>query len=334
MTGSFYRGLLVLKMIPHEPAGISTSQIRDRLASEHEIAVDTRTVQRDLASIEMVFPLGRSDGASAQVFWPRNCQVELMPSHDDYSALTWNLLDEYLSPLLPASMAEQARPLFDTARRYLEEGDRQAVRQWRTRVRAIPRSFELHPPDIDPAVQRAVYEALYHGDQLRVSYCSRGSADCRDLDLHPQALVVRESVFYLLARVDGYDDIRHFALHRMARADINGRDAEFDADFDLDAYIRSGAFAYPEGDRVDLVLRFAAYVGQHLLETKLCEDQSSTELDDGRLEIRARVRDTQQLRWWLLGFGAAVEVVAPNSLREFIREQARGMLARHDGHHE
>jgi predicted DNA-binding transcriptional regulator YafY len=37
------------------------------------------------------------------------------------------------------------------------------------------------------------------------------------------------------------------------------------------------------------------------------------------------VLDTLQLRWWLLGFGDQVEVVAPKSLRQEFAETARNM---------
>jgi predicted DNA-binding transcriptional regulator YafY len=37
------------------------------------------------------------------------------------------------------------------------------------------------------------------------------------------------------------------------------------------------------------------------------------------------VLDTQQLRWWLLGFGDGVEVMKPAKLRREFRDMARGM---------
>ena len=46
---------------------------------------------------------------------------------------------------------------------------------------------------------------------------------------------------------------------------------------------------------------------------------------DGRVRVTARVRDTMQLRWWLLGFGEQVEVIGPETLREEFAETAREM---------
>ncbi|MDZ7790344.1 MAG: WYL domain-containing protein [Xanthomonadales bacterium] len=325
MTGSFYRGQMVVQMIPHEPQGITTREIHQRLRERYEIDTSIKTVQRDLADIRLMHPLESTEEPTPRHYWPRHAQVELVPGHDDYSALTWGLLEDYLEPLIPASMASQARPVFDTARRYLESGDRSKVREWRRRVRMIPRAMALRPPDIDPAVQQEAYEALWDSEQLKVQYFSRSSGRDRELILHPQALVVREGVFYLVAQVDGYDDVRHFALHRMTAVSNQYRPATRAADFDLDDYIARGGFAYVESGEVDLVLRFDSYVGQHLLETPLSENQTSSTLADDRIEIRASVLDSQQLRWWVLGFGSAVEVVEPVALREWVAAEVKQM---------
>jgi predicted DNA-binding transcriptional regulator YafY len=38
-------------------------------------------------------------------------------------------------------------------------------------------------------------------------------------------------------------------------------------------------------------------------------------IDDDRERLMATVKDTQELRWWLLGFGEGVEIIEPASLR-------------------
>ena len=62
-------------------------------------------------------------------------------------------------------------------------------------------------------------------------------------------------------------------------------------------------------------------VAQHLLETPLSQDQTLEMLDEGRVRITATVKDTGQLRWWLMGFGAQVEVIGPESVRQAIAGQ-------------
>ncbi len=52
-------------------------------------------------------------------------------------------------------------------------------------------------------------------------------------------------------------------------------------------------------------------------ETRLSEDQKIEDLGDHEwVRVTASVLNTQQLRWWLLGFGAYVQVLEPLELRE------------------
>ena len=68
-------------------------------------------------------------------------------------------------------------------------------------------------------------------------------------------------------------------------------------------------------------------MGIHVTESRLSRDHRATTQDDGRVLVEATVADTADLRWWLLSFGAAVEVLSPDGLRAEIRSQARGMAA-------
>ncbi|MBL8474291.1 MAG: WYL domain-containing protein, partial [Rhodocyclaceae bacterium] len=68
----------------------------------------------------------------------------------------------------------------------------------------------------------------------------------------------------------------------------------------------------------------------HLEETPLAGDQTLDTLPDGRLRITAGVLLTQQLEWWLLGFGDAVEVLAPPALRAHMAARLREAARRYD----
>jgi hypothetical protein len=64
----------------------------------------------------------------------------------------------------------------------------------------------------------------------------------------------------------------------------------------------------------------------------LSTDQIITPLADSQW-VRATVADTDQLRWWLLGFGNQVEVLEPVELREEFRWIARGLLDMYEPEH-
>ena len=85
------------------------------------------------------------------------------------------------------------------------------------------------------------------------------------------------------------------------------------ANFGLRDYDEDGRFGFGEGARIRLCIQIEKVTGQHLLESPLSTDQEVRELADS-LEITATVVDSARLRWWLRGFGDAVEVLAPPAL--------------------
>ena len=50
-------------------------------------------------------------------------------------------------------------------------------------------------------------------------------------------------------------------------------------------------------------------------EAYVTKDQDLKKLSDGRYRLKAKLADTSQVRWWLLGFGGQIEVVKPKSQR-------------------
>jgi predicted DNA-binding transcriptional regulator YafY len=50
-------------------------------------------------------------------------------------------------------------------------------------------------------------------------------------------------------------------------------------------------------------------------------------LEDGALHLQAKVVNTEQLRWWLLGFGDKVEVIKPKTLRQELAQIAASLHA-------
>ena len=71
------------------------------------------------------------------------------------------------------------------------------------------------------------------------------------------------------------------------------------------------------------------WLAEHLAELRLSAGQMLTPRKDGRVVVDASAPDTAELRWWLLGFGAQVEVVKPARLRREFRDITGALDARY-----
>jgi predicted DNA-binding transcriptional regulator YafY len=71
------------------------------------------------------------------------------------------------------------------------------------------------------------------------------------------------------------------------------------------------------------------FVASRVAETTWHPTQALTKNADGSLTWRARVSGTLEIRPWILGWGADVEVLAPQALRGEVAEVVRKAAARY-----
>lgn len=328
MPDTTLRQLTMLQLVPRRAPGKTPQEIREGLEAR-DFPINIRSVHRDLARLSELFPLTNDEGHPARWYWAEHAAEVSLPSQDPYSALTWQLIEEHLQPLLPRAVRRDAEPRFQEAREYLEAANATHLRRWKQRVKVIPRALELQPPEIEPDVLDAVYDGLLKMRQVEISYQRRSDRKISTMNIHPLAMVLRDGVMYLLVTFGDYTDVRKIAAHRIVSAELTDAPSREPENFELDRKILEKHFAYSDGTQIRLVLRMDQYVAEHLIEAPLSPRQKVSELEDGRVEIAARVLDSEQLRWWIKGFGFNIEVVEPKSLRDELRQEFQSLALRY-----
>lgn len=334
------RNLVLLGLIPRHPRSIATPELQAALAREG-FEVDLRTLQRDLAdklsprfqllcSADDPDPAVRRQRPYRWSFAP-GAQHSL-PRISPAAALAMQLAEGHLRHLLPPGVLAQLEPQFEEARRLLQSLGHNPLGHWAQRVRALPNGKALLPARVDPQVWETVADALLHRRQLTVDYLSRSKGAVRRLRLHPKAVVARGPVSYLIASVDGYSDIRHFALHRIQQAQAESTPAD-DAGFDLDAYLPIAAFSPRNGTgTVPLVADVHPQLAWTLRETPLSEDQVLEPLPDTDwMRLRASVPDDVEILRWALSLGDQVTVRTPAAIRKETLEIIASQYRRYSG---
>lgn len=328
-----YRQWHVLRRVPRYPQKITAQAIHDYLAGEN-IVVDERTVQRDLINLSVVFHITADEREKPFGWnWSKDAKSFDLAGLTVNEAITWVLAEQHLAQMLPTSAVEHLSPYFNAARDRLDrEPQPQRGRNWLNKVRTVPPTQPLISPKIDAEVQRAISEALLHEHQVKIQYRRKGERQTKLYQVHPLALIQRGSVLYLYGRLFDHPNARILALHRIESVEIlDDQFAVAPEGFDLDEQLAKGSLGFGHGEKIEITLRFHEGKGEHLHETQLSPDQRIDEHPDqkGVLTISAAVADTPQLRWWLLGFGDGVEVLAPPSLRHELSEVAAKMVTRY-----
>ena len=248
--------------------------------------------------------------------WKLNARGLGLPAVSDHESLVLMLAKQHLDKLLPASVMLAMNPLLDEARRRLDPyGGKRHLRSWPGKVAVVGQLQPLLPPKLASGVFETVTEALYSDQWLDIDYRNFAGESRDNRRVQPMALVQQGVRLFLVCQFEGYENLRHLALHRMRRARLSGLKFER-PDFDLDSHIRDGRFGFGHGERICLCLELDAKVADLLSETPISEDQYIRQLDEDTFELTASVVQSEQLRWWLRTFGPSISVISPSKLLE------------------
>lgn len=325
------RCLTLLQLIPRQPARCATSTLHSKL-KDKGFNISERSVQRDLLKLAESFPIVCHD-EERPFYWSfdRSAHFDL-PRQDTPTALAFCLAESHLDHLLPQAVMQQLAPQFRAAREHLNSLNQNQLAHWPQRVRAIPNGQALMPADIALEVWAAVSEALVEQRQLRVSYLSRSKGEPKTFSLHPQSLVSRHAVSYLVAMANDYQDLRHFALHRIQQAEVTTAPARQREDHDIDAYIAAGAFGFlrsgaAAAGEVELIADVDPQTAWLLRETPLAPGQELTLLPENDWQrLSVNLPDSQETLWWILGLNSCIRVHGPSHWVAEIRAHLEATL--------
>ncbi|MEW6647313.1 MAG: WYL domain-containing protein [Pseudomonadota bacterium] len=304
----------LLKLLPSHRPGKTAAELTRNLA-ELGYDVTKRTVERDLDSLVAVFPTIECNdkGQPYGWHWAPGASSDV-PGVTLAEALSLQMIEETLKPLLPASVLKAVEPRFrQAANKLASQKQHPGIARWADKVRNIPPALPLLPPRIDLAVLETVQSALLGEVQLEVDYHSMDAEAPQTRTLHPLAMVQRGPVTYLVATAYGYEDIRLYALHRISRAERLAERSKKPKTFDIDQYIQAGHFQFSNGKSLTLKARIVGWLARILGETPLSEDQTLIQDGDEYL-LTAHVADSWQLRWWILSQGPSITVIEPKYL--------------------
>ena len=323
----------MLRML-NRTSKVSTKELRSRLEGTG-FSVTERTIQRDLRDLSAVFPIVCDADEQARPSKPYGWSWKKDEPACDLGGLTipealaFQMLARFGTHFLPAGIEDCLQPYFRASERQLNASmGATAAKNWARKIRSVPPTQPLLPAPVSENVQQAVHASLMKNCCVKIRYRSEKA---KQAIVHPLGLVEHGRSVYLAARFESFDDARLLALHRISSVELLEESPASAPDgFDLDKYIADGAMGFGElGKSIRLQMRIRHQAGRHLIENRLSADQTIDDPGDGKLLVTATVNLTERLRWWLLGFGGDVEVLAPDELRQDIKKALEEAASRY-----
>jgi len=306
-----------------KPGGATLEELAAFLPADFNCHI--RTIRRDLEALEQRFPL-YTEHVDGHVRWKLvegfNRVPALQFSATELMALLYSR--DLLKPLegtvikdsLDSALTKAANALPPSAEEYLHNlqgwfavglGPHKRYRQHREVLEQLARAITRH---------RTV--------EMRYYTASRDSTTRRKVD--PYRLWFAAGALYLIGHCHMRRDVRMFAVDRIRSLAVTNRPCQMPLGFDLGAYVRD-ALIVMRGQPTEVALRFDKKTSAWAMDRVWHPSQRATVGKDGCLTLVLQVADTPELVSWVLGFGAGVRVVRPESLREKVRAEATAILA-------
>jgi len=173
--------------------------------------------------------------------------------------------------------------------------------------------------------------ALQHTVEMTYRTASRGNQPVsRRVD--PYCVVPFGRSWYMVGWCHLRSDVRTFKVDRIEHVRDTRVPFRVRSDFSLREFLTKswGVFQTSELPPEEVELEFSQTAAPWIAEEEWHPSQEIEPLPDGRIRFRVHIPVTPDFVRWVLNYGVDVTVIRPDSLREQVLAQARGIL-RHYG---
>lgn len=299
--------------------GKSASQLAGNLECH------SRTVYRDLEALQMAgFPL-YTEKREGRTLWSildaGRHQMPIPLSLTELMALYFSR--NMLKTLEGSAIYDSLVSLFEKVKATLPD-------EYSAYLEKVETSLEVGIKAHKPYEQfqkalAVVQEAVQRQCLIDMDYftMSRNASAVRRVS--PYKVWFYNETFYLIGHCHTRKSVRIFAVDRIKSIDLLDEKFEMPADFDAEAFMHA-SFGVFQGEPVQVRIRFKPQVAGYVKEKKWHPSQTLEEAPDGSTIFSARVAGTEEIKLWVLKWGAHAEVLEPLPLREEIAAEAKKVL--------
>lgn len=285
--------------------------------SAHEIAeqmeVDRRTIYRDIEFLcEQGVPVWQENGRFGinRTHYLTNVRLSF---HESIALVLAGLLlsrtiDER-NPHVAAALEKLAAHLPNPLSSHLK--------------RAAQRVQSRNDSQGQVGILEAIAEGWGTGQKVKINYRSPRNGTIRQRILSPYALEPTPSGIYVVGYDDLTEEVRTFKLDRMESAVVLKSSYTIPEQFNMEAHLATGWRIMSGGEPNEVVLRFKPAVVAQVRERQWHSSQKLEGTADGGCVLRVQVAQPVEMQPWIHTWGAEVEVLAPEWLRQKIATELR-----------
>jgi predicted DNA-binding transcriptional regulator YafY len=179
---------------------------------------------------------------------------------------------------------------------------------------------------VDETVWNRLLLAARNRQSVRMRYSSRKSRETAERTVDPYHILNMQGDWYLYGFDHRRDKICQFQLHRIQSIKVLEQTFDLCPDFDLNAIVNSSFGNFGSADDLKMIRLHITGDMAELLEDRIFHPQQTVRKRQSGFEISFPVsasgnRPFFHIIQWILSMGRDVEVLAPEQLKELVREE-------------
>ena len=184
-----------------------------------------------------------------------------------------------------------------------------------------PKSYAEYDDIIESLLQ-----ALIKQNPIVIEYKKPYASEIKDYRIDPLTMMIYRQGLYIIGRNKEWKSPHFFAVERIQSCKrITDQEFEYPREYSPEE-LCGGSFGIFVDEEVDVIIRFSPRVPHEYIEFRRWHKSQETRvLADGGLELKMRIKGTQELFPWVMGFGRDAELVEPESLRARIKKELAEM---------
>ncbi|MEJ2640444.1 MAG: transcriptional regulator [Desulfosarcinaceae bacterium] len=288
-----------------------------------------RTVYRDLEALEAAgFPVYTEKKGGKNYWYILDAAKQHIPVPFSQPELIALYFSRHLLQAGKDSIyADALESLFRKVKTTLAPRYGTYLEQFEESLAVAPRPAKSTPAP-DPLFEK-ISAAIVSRHKLEIEYYAMSRRRRSRRRVAPYKLLFSEETFYLIGYCDQRRAVRTFSLDRIE--ECRTTDVAFEApDKATLSRMIENSFGIFQGEPQQVKIRFSAAVAGYIEEKIWHHSQATDRLADGGLMFTARVAGLEEIRHWVLRWGAEAEVLEPASLRDRVAQDVRRMWAQYD----
>jgi len=162
--------------------------------------------------------------------------------------------------------------------------------------------------------------------RIQMTYFTAGRGELTQRKADPLHLRNSLGEWYLVAWDHLRNAPRDFLVSRIRELIVTEEQFDWPKDFNLDEYLNQGFGMIRGREPIQVEIIFDEYQSRWMRErTKFHSTEEREELPDGRLRVRMQVTALDGVKRFVMQYGAHAAVIAPEELRQAIREEIEKM---------